>query len=565
MRLNSYSWLLVAAVAGTLTGVYLTTRALAPAGHPVAAGSPATRGPSEPGVRNAAERYGAMVFGTTAGSAPGRPLSRALTGVLGSSVAFRVAAQAGAVPASHEPWNVPAAPGITPLAPPTHSEPVQPPPADSGTTTTPAAPPPPPVEVTDVRQVSLSSFSATIAWHTSEPVASRIGYGLDGPTLWTAREAPSTEHTATLHGLTFDASYRFWVAARADDGRTTSAPFALTTPGLDDGVTAGTKDSAFVVDGEPFFPTIVWHACADSYPAHLAAGIDLFMGNGCGTAAAQLGQLRGHALSVADAHGAAAAGPGLAGSFLPDEWDLHLPGNLSSAEAGRLAASSSPGPRFLTLTNHFYSHATPLPQGRALYPPLVANAEVVGFDLYPLQSWCRWDSFGDVFSSQQELVQLAAGKPTFQWVEARRMDCSDPKLDPTPETVRAETWLAIAGGAHGIGYFPADWSPDIGAEIAREKREIGTLVPALVQPALAAHSDAPTLNVGARELNGAVYVVVVNASREAASGNVTVDALGSRQLVSLDGARSVASAGGSFRETLAPLEVRIYVAAPASL
>src|SRR5438477_472908 len=143
------------------------------------------------------------------------------------------------------------------------------------------------------------------------------------------------------------------------------------------------------------------------------------------------------------------------------------------------------GPRFLTLTNHFYSRAAPLPQGRALYPPLVANADVIGFDLYPLQSWCRFDSFGDVYDAQQELVRLAQGKPTFQWIEARAMDCAgDPALDPTPATVRAETWLAIAGGAHGIGYFPKDWSPEIGAEIAREKAEIETLAPALTAPAI---------------------------------------------------------------------------------
>src|SRR5436305_769955 len=278
------------------------------------------------------------------------------------------------------------------------------------------------------------------------------------------------------------------------------------------------------------------------------------MGNDGGTTGKQLHRIRGMALSYAIALSPASSGPGLAGSSLPDEWDLHLPGTLSFAEAARLAWTPAPGPRFLTLTNHFYSRAAPLPQGRALYPPLVANADVIGFDLYPLQSWCRYDSFGDVYDAQQELVRLAQGKPTFQWIEARAMDCaSDPTLDPTPETVRAETWLAIAGGAHGIGYFPKDWSPEIGAEIAREKAEISGLVPALTTPAIAAGAEGDVVRVGARELNGAIYVIAVNASRAPVTDTIVVGDLGDRSLISIDRTRSVTAAGGRFTDTSSPL------------
>jgi hypothetical protein len=412
----------------------------------------------------------------------------------------------------------------------------------------------------------MTPGSATIAWHTSEPVSSRIAYGVGAPTVWTAPAAPSVDHVATLSGLAYGTSYVLSVDTQASDGRRSSAAFALQTPALGDDVRTATGGGAFLVNGEPFFPTIVWNACADALTPQLTAGIDLFMGNGCGTPAEQLEKLRGKALSLVDARAPAPSGPGLAGSFLPDEWDLHLPGTLSFAEAARLASTPAPGPRFLTLTNHFYSRAAPLPQGRALYPPLVANADVIGFDLYPLQSWCRYDSFGDVYDAQQELVRLAAGKPTFQWIEARAMDCAgDPSLDPTPETVRAETWLAIAGGAHGIGYFPADWSPEIGAEIAREKAEISGLVPALVAPALPAGAEGDVVRVGARELNGAIYVIAVNASRATITDTIVVGDLGDRSLVSLDGTRSVTAAGGRFTDTFAPLEVHVYVSAPTVL
>ena len=112
-----------------------------------------------------------------------------------------------------------------------------------------------------------------------------------------------------------------------------------------------------------------------------------------------------------------------------------------------------------------------------MYPALAASADVLGFDLYPLQNWCRFDSFGDVFDSQLDLVALGRGRPTFQWIEARRMDCFGDSSTRRRETVRAEAWLSIAGGAHAIGYFPNNWSLDVGAEIARTNHEIQSLVP----------------------------------------------------------------------------------------
>src|SRR5262249_40542143 len=154
------------------------------------------------------------------------------------------------------------------------------------------------------------------------------------------------------------------------------------------------------------------------------------------------------------------------------------------------------------LTNHFYSVAAPLPIGREPYPLLVEQADVVGFDLYPLQEWCNASALHDVYQAQRELTQLAAGKPTFQWIETRVMKCPAPAVDVTPATVRAETWLASAGGAHGIGYFPNDWLRPVDAEIARTNGEIDELEPVLLAPSTEATSDNAAVEVGARDYNG---------------------------------------------------------------
>jgi hypothetical protein len=429
------------------------------------------------------------------------------------------------------------------------------------TTTTPSGPPP---EISSVRTLALTPFSATISWRTNVPTSSRLVYGLDAPVIWTAPTAVGTLHEATVSGLSFSSSYVLYVAATAEDGQSVVADYLLTTPAVTGRVHVTVDDGVVQYDGQPSFPRMVWAQCPDAVAGNLAVGIDLFMGNGCGSGAQLATWVGASALVLADARDDAADRAGSVGTHLPDEWDTHLPDDLTSTQAEKLVPRTpNSGPRFLTLTNHFYSRAEPLPQGRGMYPALISAADVVGFDLYPLQNWCRYDSFHDVFDSQLDLVALARGKPTFQWIEARQMDCFGAQLDPTPETLRAEAWLSIAGGAHGIGYFPNNWNAAVGAEIARTNHEIQTLIPALVEPAIAASSSLGSfVKVGARSHNGAVYVIAVNASRTPTTSTITVPALGDRVLRTLDGQHSVLPAGGAFTDSFGPLEARIYIAPP---
>jgi hypothetical protein len=561
--LRTICWLLLAVVAGSTIGFKIalpgsdsTTAPAAsatpnaaqapfsfapPSGRPVTPVGLDTGGPSSPGLRPASE-----VSGSTTSS-------------YGSSSTASSAADVT--------FNAPYVSDLRFLALPNVTfEPSAGAPTDTTmtTTTTPAQPVGPPPEIENVHTISLTPFSATIAWRTNVPATSRIAYGLDAPGLWTAPNIASTEHQATLTGLTFSSSYKVAVTAVNEGSPQRVEEYVLTTPALSGPVQMTTSNGVILLNGQPSFPKLVWEQCPDAVAGNLAVGIDLFMGNGCGTGADLAKWVSGQGLVLANAQAPAAARAGSVGTHLPDEWDTHLPGDLTTADALRLVPEiPGSGPRFLTLTNHFYSRASPLPQGRGMYPALAASADVLGFDLYPLQNWCRFDSFGDVFDSQLDLVALGRGRPTFQWIEARRMDCMGDQLDPTAETVRAEAWLSIAGGAHAIGYFPNNWSVEVGAEIARTNHEIQGLVPALVEPAIAASVPPGSyVKTGAREHNGAVYVIAVNASRSAATASINVPALGDRVLRSLDGQRTLTANGGSFTDSFGPLEVRVYVAAP---
>jgi hypothetical protein len=561
VQLRAVLWLLLAVFAGTTIGF----RAGLPGSDSTPVAAPSGVAQTDESELAFAPPSGRRVIpkGLTSSRPTATPGLRALSDGEAEALAGQAPASSNGAPAIA--FNAPRA--LTFMAagdgaPTTETTPAAP--GADPTTTTPATPSGPPPEITSVRTLSLTPFSATISWRTNVPTSSRLVYGLDAPVVWTAPTAVGTQHEATVSGLSFSSSYVLYVTASADDGQSAVADYLLTTPAVTGPVDVTADDGVIEYDGQPAFPRIVWAQCPDAVAANLAVGIDLFMGNGCGSGAQLATWLGASAFVLADARDDAADRAGSVGTHLPDEWDTHLPDDLTAAQAEKMVPRTpNSGLRFLTLTNHFYSRAEPLPQGRGMYPALVSTADVVGFDLYPLQNWCRYDSFHDVFDSQLDLVALSRGKPTFQWIEARQMDCFGAQLDPTPETLRAEAWLSIAGGAHAIGYFPNNWNAAVGAEIARTNHEIQTLIPALVEPAIAASSSLGSfVKVGARDHNGAVYVIAVNASRTPTTSTITVPALGDRMLRTLDGQHSVLAAGGAFTDSFGPLEARIYIAPP---
>src|SRR5207302_9784964 len=213
------------------------------------------------------------------------------------------------------------------------------------------------------------------------------------------------------------------------------------------------------------------------YDSAMAAGVNLFMGSGCTRGAKQLSLLDGRAFSLLPIGERGTKGRGLIGWYQRDEADGHGLTSLPLMPPSKLSKRVS----FLTLTDHFSSRSAPLPVGKAVYPRLIAKAEMVGFDSYPLQTRCSAD-FTLIYDLQPELAALARGKPTYQWIESGHMGTCRRSLDPTPATIRAEVWLAIAGGARGIGYFPDFWPPPIASAIKSANTTIAALAPALLAP-----------------------------------------------------------------------------------
>jgi len=422
----------------------------------------------------------------------------------------------------------------------------------------------PPVQqalrITDLRTVSVAAFGARVAWRTSIQADVQVSYGLVDfgvPTVWTTTAADGS--SATLSALDSSSSYRVWVSAVSDDGQRTQATIDLRTPGIPPHPVAAIDRSngSVVLDGMPFFPMMLYSVCPYQYGAALDSGINLFALNACGTFQSQLNALGGAAFSAGVAGGVAGSGAGIIGWFQRDEPD-----------GDNVAAASLPGPppgvpslSFLTLTNHFYTGAAALPWGRGIYPPLIARADVIGFDLYPLQEWCRPARLADDFYAQRELVDLAGGKPTFQWIEAANWKCNGAS-SVTPATVRAESWLAIAGGAHGLGYWPSSWDPSMNKVIAGVARDVARLGPAIYAPSQGAASTRVQLSV--RTWAGALYVFAINSGWSGVTARMTIPGLGGRALSVMGEGRRLNTDGDSFSDHFAPMAVHVYIAAPAN-
>jgi hypothetical protein len=454
--------------------------------------------------------------------------------------------------------------------------------------------------------VQAAPFSAVVKWHVEDAARVVVEVGTDDRYgIWSQTKvahAAVTERT-TLAGLEPATTYRFRVVARWRNGQraedrgsfrtdpwpgsvvasvtptaleTSSSgvsPFVLNPavpPGVGTGGTGGSGSSSIPaaplgssaplrVNGVAFFPRMVWRQCPTYYPTSIAAGINVFLGVSCTGTDEQFERLAGRAASTVDAKTPGVSGPGVVGWHFADEADVSI------GDASLLPTPKADGRvTFLTLTDHFSNRAAPPPNGKDIYPAFFESADVIGFDTYPVEVRCSVAQIDNVYWMQRELVQYTRGKPTFQWIEAGPMEHCRANEDPTPAIVKAETWLAIAGGARGIGYFPDWWAEDIRSEVRLVNRDIVALAPALLgQVVSATWSPENPVRVGVRRHNGATYVIAVNTSTSPAAMSFSVPGLGGRKLRVFGNGRTLAPFGDLVVDKLPGLGVAVYIAPPA--
>ena len=409
---------------------------------------------------------------------------------------------------------------------------------------------------------AVTSSSATLTWTTTSPVRQRVAYGVGGLYLYTQREnAPTTTHSVTLADLAPSTTYSYQAG---------SVTGSLTTAAAPASARFGTDGTRITENGSLFFPVMSYEQCAATISRALAIGINTFVQVPYTACTQPAGVTPPYVLgdSYNNQQGA--------GWYLPDEPDGW---GIAPAEMPKLPAAADSGMlRVLNISQHFYSGFAPINAqfDRDTYKQFAALTDVIGFDVYPIVKFCGRVPITSMFHAQRELMTIyAPGKPTFQWIETSQMTGECPTMEMTPAIVNAETWLALAGGACGVGYFTNSWTGplwnrwdfDPGVEEALPgivSRVLG-LAPALCD---GTYGDVVTPWDGtvvatSRELNGALYVIAVNGSPAPTNVPFSVPGLAGRQLTVLGENRTIKPVRQLiFRDSFAPYGVHIYMAAP---
>lgn len=333
---------------------------------------------------------------------------------------------------------------------------------------------------------------------------------------------------------------------------------------------------AVVVDGRSIFPVMAWAPCAGDVEELLAMGVNVLMGDACGDPAALARAASGRAWLVLDyERDAGSTLPGVIGYHQPDEPDAN--GRPPQTLPGRQRAVAEKRLVFLTLTAHFAAEQDPLSPslGKDAYADYVARADVVGFDLYPLAHYCGHPKIGlaSVYDEQRDLVRLADGKPTFQWIETNDLEHWCGPAPVGPAELQAEAWLAVAGGAVGIGWFTHGWpdglwrrvhvAPDVAVAAARVSADLQRLSPVLLADEVEARMAAGSpVRAGARRFRGRVWIVAVNSSRETVRAAVGAAGVRPGRARVWRERRTVAVRRGGLVDTFAPLAVHVYELVP---
>lgn len=354
-----------------------------------------------------------------------------------------------------------------------------------------------------------------------------------------------------------------------------SIPAAFAAARMERTAHASVGGQSIRVGGRAFFPIMLIDQCDAGAAARAhKLGVNLILNESCAgvTSRRQLTQAARAALSVLPMRGRAVQGKSLVGFAYPDEPDNNgwTPASLRRRFAFR-PGSPDGLLSFMTTSGRFFSGvdrnaSVPLSE----FGQFTRLSDVSGFDLYPLNH-CTQD-LAVVADAQRQFVTLAGGRPTFQWIETGPIEpsyCGGFQM--TPVQLSAETWLAIVGGARGIGFFTHTWSPshdsfdvapDLQLQIAQMTAAMRALLPGLTGKTIPSISNSGAIHVLARAgTDGRTYVIAVNATNGPVVARVTVPSLGTRPLARFADPRPARAIQGKIDDTFPPLGIRIYVAA----
>jgi hypothetical protein len=225
------------------------------------------------------------------------------------------------------------------------------------------------------------------------------------------------------------------------------------------------------------------------------------------------------------------------------------------------------------------------------YPQYAQGADILSFDIYPMNTFPRPDGAPPWFTAHdnavaQHLEYVALGvqrlrqavddkKPVWAWIETTNA-YGAPEFSMEPYHLRAEVWMALIHGAMGIGYFCHQFTPNFieaglladptMTQAAQEiNSQIKTLAPVLntqsVANGVTVHSSNPQAPVATmvKRYQGSTYVFAVSMRPEATDATFTVrDMTGVTTVEVLDENRRLNAGNGVFTDHFNGYQVHLY-------
>lgn len=203
------------------------------------------------------------------------------------------------------------------------------------------------------------------------------------------------------------------------------------------------------------------------------------------------------------------------------------------------------------------------------YPEYAKGADIVSFDIYPVNSGLDITLVALGVDRLNQAVQNK--KPVWNWIECTRIDQANPK--PTPDQVKSEVWMSIIHGSMGIGYFVHQFTPTFDEKallddsvmkpaVAAIDQQIHDLAPALntapITNAVALAASTTKVDFLVKRQGGHLYVFAVSmdAAQQNATFTLSHDAFATATVLGEN--RTVPISSNAFTDTFAGYAVHLY-------
>lgn len=209
------------------------------------------------------------------------------------------------------------------------------------------------------------------------------------------------------------------------------------------------------------------------------------------------------------------------------------------------------------------------------YPEYMKGGDIVSFDIYPAAASDTAVSgkLWYVAKGVDNLVQWAQGKKMI-WNCIECTHIGDPNRKATPHQVRAEVWMSIIHGSHGLIYFVHQFQPKFNAAALLDdpemlsavtgiNRQIGKLAPVLNSPNITDTAGVRSGNIPVatmlKKYHDTTYLFAVAMREGTTTATFTVPGLAAGTRVAVWGEhRMLRAEKGDFRDTFQPWDVHIY-------